>query len=128
MNSITLIGNVGTDPEIKEFGDSNKVAEFSLATNRKFTKADGSKAEETTWFRCKVWGKRADVIRQYVTKGDKLAVQGRVSIRKDDEGRFWTEVIVQDFHFLGSPRGAKPATAGVGAPSATEAPGDDLPW
>jgi single-strand DNA-binding protein len=128
MNSITLIGNVGTDPEIKEFGDTNKVAEFSLATNRKFTKADGSKAEETTWFRCKVWGKRADVIRQYVTKGDKLAVQGRVSIRKDDEGRFWTEVIVQDFHFLGSPRGAKPATAGVGAPSPTEAPGDDLPW
>ena len=126
MNQINLIGNVGSDPEIKEFGDGdNKVSEFSLATNRRFKKADGSKGEETTWLRCKVWGKRADVIQQYVSKGDKLFVTGRISIRQDNEGRYWTEVIVQEFEFLGSPKGSAPQVSQAAKASSSD---DGLPW
>jgi len=126
MNQINLIGNVGSDPEIKEFGDGdNKVSEFSLATNRRFKKADGSKGEETTWLRCKVWGKRADVIQKYVSKGDKLFVTGRISIRQDNEGRYWTEVIVQEFEFLGSPKGSAPPVAQSAKVSSSD---DGLPW
>tara|TARA_R110000787_G_scaffold57156_3_gene130797 strand:+ start:3046 stop:3420 length:375 start_codon:yes stop_codon:yes gene_type:complete len=101
MNQVFLIGNLGSDPETKKFESGTSVTELSLAVNRRYKSASGDKAEETTWFRCKAWGKGGDIIQQYAKKGHKIAVTGRIDIRKDDQGRYWTEIVVSDFEFLG---------------------------
>lgn len=105
MNKVILKGNVGSDPEFKTFDNGGSVAEFSMATNRKYKDRNEELVEETQWHRVKVYGNRADVIQRYVSKGDPLLVEGRLTYRqyedKDGNARYITEVILEDFHFLG---------------------------
>jgi len=118
MNIFTVIGNVGGDPEVRTFDSGSKLVEFSVAENRKF------KGETlTNWFRCKAWGQKGELIAQYVKKGDKIGINGRIEIRKDEQGRYWTDVIVNQVEFLG-----RRAVDGEAAPSPTADPKDDLPW
>lgn len=81
-NKISLIGNVGNDPEIKTVGDS-KVASISLGVTEKgYTKKDGSKVDDrTTWFRIGLWRGLAEVVEKYVSKGDKLFIEGKMLSR-----------------------------------------------
>lgn len=99
---VTLIGHIGRDPEIRTVGDM-QVASFSLATSRK-----RREQEITTWWNCAVWGKRADVIRQYVSKGDAIQVVGEPLMRKytDKDGyeAQSLDVTVSDFTLLGGRR------------------------
>lgn len=96
MNKITLLGNVGKSPVIKEF-NGEKIAEFSIADNQ------GDKS--TIWWNCVVWGKRAEVIEKYVTGGSQLYVEGKITQRpytdKNGIERMWQEVRVTDFQLLG---------------------------
>ena len=92
--NITIIGNVGKAPEKRNAG-SQELASFSVATTRK-VKQD----KVTTWFNCSVWGKQSDIIMQYVSKGDKIAVFGELSTR-EHEGKTYLEVNVRDFHLIG---------------------------
>lgn len=111
---ITIVGNVGRDPEMRYMPDGTAVTSFSVATNRRWTdQATGQPAEETTWFRVSVWGRRAEVANQYLSKGSKVLVEGRIKPDPSTGGpRLWTrqdgtvaasyEITATDFAFVGS--------------------------
>ena len=104
-NKVQLIGHVGNDPEIKTFGEGKKVANISLATNESYTNAKGEKVEETQWHKVKAWGKVADIIEKYVTKGKEICVEGKLTysdyLDKNGEKRYVTEVVISDILLLG---------------------------
>lgn len=106
LNKVTLIGNVGSDPEIRTTGGGTKMAKVSLATNRIWTDKSGQRQEKTEWHRLTFWDRMADLIEQYVKKGDRLYVEGRLeySTTEDDKGvqRYWTDINVQEMIMLGS--------------------------
>lgn len=114
LNKVMLIGNLGSDPEVRSTTGGNRVASFSLATSRSWNGPTGEKQEKTEWHKCVVWNARgsglADVVEKYVKKGDRLYVEGRIEYRQwqDKEGqtRYTTEVNVREMMMLGSPRGA----------------------
>lgn len=107
-NSVRLYGNVGKEPEVKTFDNGNKVATFSLATSEKHKNQKGELVEETTWHNLVIWGKPVDIIEKYVNKGDKLSVEGRITNRsyeaKDGTKKYITEIVVNDFLLMGSPK------------------------
>ena len=76
--NITIIGNLGRDPELKFTADGKAVANFSVATSRKYGEKD-----ETTWFRVSVWGKQAESCNTYLSKGSKVLVEGRLKSNSD---------------------------------------------
>jgi len=131
LNKVTLIGNLGADPEIRTTPNGSKVAQFSLATGRQWTSASGEKQEKTEWHKCVAWNAKgrgtglADVIERYVKKGDKLYVEGEIQYRqyedKDKQTRYVTEINVREILLLGGGKGgdggfesARPAKAASG--------------
>jgi single-strand DNA-binding protein len=140
LNKVTLIGNLGNDPEVRSTTGGNRVATFSLATSRTWNDASGAKQEKTEWHRCVVWNtkgsQQADIVEKYVHKGDKLYVEGRIEYRqwqdKDGQTRYSTEINVREFimlsgrgggsDFEGSEGGARRAAAPA---KAKAAPGGD---
>ena len=76
-HNITLIGNLGQDPEMRYVGET-AVTNLSLATNKKWTGQDGQKHEQTIWFRVSVWGKQAEACQQYLTKGRQVFIEGEI--------------------------------------------------
>jgi single-strand DNA-binding protein len=117
LNKVTLIGNVGADPEVRSTNGGNRVATFSLATSRAWNDASGAKQEKTEWHRCVVWNSKAstlaDIVERYVKKGDKLYVEGRIEYRqwqdKDGQTKYSTEINVRELIMLGSARGGSDA-------------------
>ena len=110
---LILVGNLGGDPEMRYFQDGTAVTSFSMAVNRSWTDGQGQKQDETTWFRASVFGRRAEVAHQYLTKGSKVLVEGRLKPDANTGGpRLWTrqdgtvaasfEVTVDNFSFVGS--------------------------
>lgn len=94
VNKVILLGRVGKQPEIKQVGD-NKVANFSLATSEKFKDKKGDKVENTEWHNVVFWGKQAELIEQYVGKGDELYIEGSIkteTYEKDGEKRYATKI------------------------------------
>ncbi len=133
LNKVTLIGNLGSDPEVRSTTGGNRVATFSLATSRTWSGAGGDRQEKTEWHRCVVWNGKAstlaDIVEKYVHKGDKLYVEGRIEYRQwqDKEGqtRYSTEINVRELIMLSSPRGGGGAGGdfdGEAAPRASRAP------
>jgi single-strand DNA-binding protein len=122
LNKVTLIGNLGNDPEVRSTNGGNRVATFSLATSRSWNDQAGVKQEKTEWHKCVVWNTKssqlADIVEKYVKKGDKLYVEGRIEYRQwqDKEGqtRYTTEINVRELLMLGGSRG--------GSDSDSEAP------
>jgi single-strand DNA-binding protein len=114
LNKVTLIGNLGNDPEVRSTTGGNRVATFSLATSRSWNDASGTKQEKTEWHRCVVWNTKssqlADIVEKYVKKGDKLYVEGRIEYRqwqdKDGQTRYSTEINVRELIMLGGGSGA----------------------
>lgn len=100
VNDITLIGHVGNAPEVRATTAGTRVAKLSLATNTKIREA-----ERTDWHRCVFFGKLADIVEQYVSKGDRLYVRGRVEYSTttdaDENTRYYTDVIVNELVMLG---------------------------
>ena len=113
LNKVTLIGNLGNDPEVRSTTGGSRVATFSLATSRQWNDAAGAKQEKTEWHRCVVWSTKtsnlADIVERYVKKGDKLYVEGRIEYRQwqDKEGqtRYSTEINVRELIMLSSRNG-----------------------
>jgi single-strand DNA-binding protein len=113
LNKVTLIGNLGNDPEVRSTTGGSRVATFSLATSRSWNDAAGAKQEKTEWHRCVVWNTKssqlADIVERYVKKGDKLYVEGRIEYRqwqdKDGQTRYSTEINVRELIMLGGGRG-----------------------
>jgi single-strand DNA-binding protein len=104
-NSVQLIGNVGNDPEIKNLDGGKKVANITMATNEVYYKENGDKVEQTEWHKVVAWGKTADIIEKYVTKGLQIGIEGKLSHRsyddKNGEKRYITEVIANEVLLLG---------------------------
>ena len=105
-NKVQLIGNLGNDPEIITLESGKKLAKFSLATNESYKDANGEKQTKTDWHNLVVWGKTADIIEKYITKGKEIAIEGKLSTRsyetKEGENRYVTEVIVNELLMLGN--------------------------
>jgi single-strand DNA-binding protein len=102
---VQLIGRLGKDPEVKEFGDKKK-ASFSIATSDSYKNQKGEKVEDTQWHNVVVWGKLADVVEKYLKKGQEVCVEGRLVHRdyETDKGekRYITEINVNDLMMFGS--------------------------
>lgn len=109
MNKAILIGNLGKDAEMRFTQGGTAVATFNIATTEKFTDRDGNKKEDTQWHTIVVWGKTAEAIHQYLTKGKQVAVEGKIQTRKwtDKEGkdRWSTEIRADRVQLLGGGRG-----------------------
>ena len=103
-NSVQLIGHVGQEPEIKNLEAGKKLANISIATNELYYKENGDKVEKTEWHRVTAWGKTAEIIEKYVTKGKEVAVEGKLTHRsyddKDGNKRYITEVVVHEILLL----------------------------
>lgn len=80
---ITIIGNLGRDPEMRYLPSGQAVTNISVATNRRYTDSNGQRVDETAWFRVSVWGNQAENVNQYLQKGSKVLVEGR--LRPDPE-------------------------------------------
>jgi single-strand DNA-binding protein len=122
LNKVTLIGNVGADPEIRATPAGGRVAQLSIATSRAWNDASGVKQEKTEWHRCVVWNSKSsslvELIERYVKKGDKLYVEGRIEYRQwqDKEGqtRYATDINVRELILLGGRRDAGEDESSVG--------------
>lgn len=88
---IVIVGNLGKDPEMRYMPDGKAVTNFSVATNRQYTAGNGDKVKEVTWFKIAVWGKQAESCNQYLHKGSKVLIEGRLSPDKETGNpRIWT--------------------------------------
>ena len=135
MNSISVIGNVGNEPEMRYTPSGAPVTSFRVATNRRWTSADGEKHEETEWFRVNAWNRLAETCNQFVVKGMKVYVDGRLSsspyVSRDGEPRAGNEIYALQVLFLDR---ATMTEEGAGAGEAEGAAGspagnlEDLPW
>jgi single-strand DNA-binding protein len=89
--NLIVVGNLGRDPEMRYTPSGQAVTNFNVATNRKYTASDGNQVEETTWFRVSTWGKTAEVCNQYLKKGSRVLVEGRLNPDPSTGGpRIWT--------------------------------------
>jgi single-strand DNA-binding protein len=88
---IIIVGNLGRDPEMRYMPDGTAVTNFSIASSRRWTGQDGQQHDETTWFRIEVWRRQAETANQYLTKGSKVLVEGRIKPDPNTGGpRLWT--------------------------------------
>jgi single-strand DNA-binding protein len=121
LNKVTLIGNLGADPEVRSTGGGQRVATLSVATSRQWSSASGERQEKTEWHRVVLWNTKfsqlADIAEKYLKKGDKVYVEGRIEYRQweDREGntRYTTEVNGRELIMLSGRSGS-----GDDAPSA----------
>lgn len=134
---LIVVGYLGGDPEMRYLPDGTAVTNFSVATSRRWTGADGQAHDETTWFRIEVWRRQAETANQYLSKGSKVLVEGRIKpdphtggprtfTRQDGTVGAAHEVVAEDVRFLGRENGP-----GADNGSAEEAAADameDLPF
>lgn len=120
--SLTIIGNLGRDPEMRYTPSGQAVTSFSVATSRTFTTQGGEQSKETVWFRVSAWGKTAEACKTYLHKGSKVLVVGRLTpdketgnprVYKNKEETYSAsfDVTAQEVKFLGGDKGDKPAPA-----------------
>jgi single-strand DNA-binding protein len=104
-NKVQLIGNLGNDPEIINLESGKTLAKFAIATNESYTNTKGEKVTDTQWHNVVAWGKTAQIIEKYVTKGKEVAIEGKLTSRSydDKEGnkRYITEVVCNELLMLG---------------------------
>jgi single-strand DNA-binding protein len=156
LNKVMLIGNVGSEPDIRATASGSKVAKLSLATNQRFKDRNDQFQDKTEWHRLTFFGRIADIVEQYVHKGDRIYVEGRLeySQTQDDQGgvRYWTDIVANELVLLGSgagggegaesgmargggfgggsrpARGPQGGTSRGAPPAGPEQPDDDLPF
>lgn len=142
FNKITLVGNLGRDPELRYTPQGTPVCSFSLATNeRRKDKTTGENNDITTWFRVTLWGRQAETASQYLTKGRPVYIEGRLRVEewtdRDGKPRHTLEVHATDMQFIGGGArgeegGAAPAARAAAAPEPSGQPGDltddDIPF
>ena len=111
-NHVQLIGNVGQDPTITTLESGRKVANFSLATNEYYKNSKGEKVQDTQWHNIVAWGRTAEIIEKYATKGKEIGVNGKLKSRsyEDNEGvtRYVTEVEASEILLLGVKNDSNP--------------------
>lgn len=108
-NRVSLIGNLGQDPQIRDLENGRKVVNFTIATNQGFRNAEGQKVQETTWHNIVAWNGLAETAAKYLRKGREVALEGRIAYRtyEDKQGvtKYITEIVLSDILFLQSSKG-----------------------
>ncbi len=131
LAKITVIGNLGRDPEMRYTPAGQAVTSFSVATNRRYTTADGQQREETDWFTVSAWGRLGEQVNQFLTKGKRVYVEGRFHSRtytgQDGKERTSNDITAERVLFLdrreGDAQGGGEAAVGAGQTNP-----DDLPF
>ena len=121
LNKVMLIGNLGRDPEVRSTASGQPVANFTLATSRRWKDKNGQRQEQTEWHYIVAWGKQAEIAGQYLTKGKQIFLEGRLQTRSWDdrqtgEKKYRTEVVCDYFQMLGQ-RGGGGGEVDAGAPA-----------
>ncbi len=151
LNKVMIIGNLGKDPEMKYTQQGKPVTTFSVAVSRTWKDPEGQMKEETEWFRVVAWEKLAELCNEYLRKGSKVYIEGRLKTREyqaqDGQTRYMTEVVAFDMQTLDSrqqggsssgydDRQAAPSRSGGGGSSAgsnsidddSDMDADDIPF
>ncbi len=122
-NKVILIGNLTRDPQLKYLPSQTAVVEIGLAVNRRWKSQDGQQREETCFVDCTAFGRQAEIINQYVRKGNPMLVEGHLKLDtwegKDGQKRSKLRVMIDGFQFLGQASGG---SGGGGAPAAAPRP------
>ncbi|MFO7605454.1 MAG: single-stranded DNA-binding protein [Desulfurivibrionaceae bacterium] len=132
INKAILIGNLGADPEVRYTQSGTAVANFNLATTETWTK-DGNKEEKTEWHRIVAFGRLGEVCGEYLSKGSKAYIEGRIQTRqwedKDGNKRYTTEIVAREMKIL-TPKGAAQGNIGPDdePPLPEPSMGDDVPF
>ncbi len=104
-NKVQLIGNLGQDPEIVNLDGGSKLAKFSIATNETYKNAKGEKVTDTQWHNVVAWGKTAEIVENYLTKGKEVAIEGKLINRsyetKEGDKKYVTEIRCNELLMLG---------------------------
>jgi single-strand DNA-binding protein len=144
VNKAILIGNLGSDPELRHTQNGQGVATFNIATSENWTDKNGERQERTEWHRIVAWGKTGELCAQYLSKGRTVYIEGRIQTRdwedKDGIKRYTTEIVANTVQFLGGPRsegsggprsegsggmgGGSQAADGMGGPGAPPSDGE----
>jgi single-strand DNA-binding protein len=105
VNKVILVGNLGSDPQVRYTPGGQAVANFNIATSERFNNKAGEKEERTEWHRIVAWGKLAEICQQYLKKGKQVYIEGRLQTRQweDQQGqqRQTTEIVAQNMQMLG---------------------------
>jgi single-strand DNA-binding protein len=145
LNKMLTIGYLGTDPEMRYLPSGVVVTSFRLAASRSYTTSDGERRDETEWFTVKAWRNLGELCNQYLTKGRRVYVEGRLNSRswqgQDGQNRFTNEITAEQVLFLdgvggqgAGGRGPEQGGQGFGddqggaPPVADEEDAEDLPW
>lgn len=127
LNRVILLGNLGADPELRMTGGGTAVLKLRLATSETYLDRNKQRQERTEWHRVVVWGRRAEALGKFLTKGDRLLIEGslRTSSYDDKDGnkRYTTEIIASNVVLSGGGRGG---SGGGGGRSAATGGGDDF--
>ena len=121
LNKVTLIGNLGKDPEIRHLENGVSVASFSIATSERYKAKDGSVVDKTEWHNIVAWRGLATLAEKYLNKGSKIYIEGKLTHRtyqdKDGNNQRTTEIVADDFVFL------EKSSGGDNKPNDTSFPG-----
>lgn len=135
INKAILIGNLGSDPEVRYTQSGTAVANFNIATSERWKGQDGEMQEHTEWHRIVVWSKLAEICGEYLSKGSKVYIEGRIQTRqwddKDGNKRYTTEIVAREMKMLNS-KGSSSAGSGYEEPPLPEprsgADGEEVPF
>ncbi len=131
LNRATIIGNLTRDPEMKQIPSGQTVTTFSVATNRSWKGSDGTKQEASEFHNIVAWGKLAEICGQYLNKGKKVYVEGRLQTRdwegQDGVKRYRTEIIIENMIMLDGRGQASSGGSTFAPPAPTQAPAKDDP-
>lgn len=127
VNRVILLGNLGKDPEVRDFPDGTKLAKFPLATSESYKNKAGELVEQTEWHSVVVRRRLAEIAQLYLKKGSKVYVEGRIKTRsweQDGQKRYTTEIEADHLTMLDNKKTDTPAD---GSPFHGQTPGPDLP-
>lgn len=141
VNKVILIGNLGSDPEMRYTPGGQAVAQFNIATTDVWIDKSNVKQEKTEWHRIVVWGKLAEHCKEYLSKGRQVYIEGRIQTRtfddKNGQKRTITEIVAQTVKFIGSaangarrgqPERPAPEEPPFDSPDPDKITGDDIPF
>ena len=108
VNKAIIVGNLGSDPEVRYTPSGQAVASFSIATREQWTSKNGEKGEKTEWHRIVAWARLGEICGEYLHKGSQVYIEGRIQTRswddRDGNKRYTTEIVAQTMQMLGSPQ------------------------
>ncbi len=132
VNKAIIIGNLGADPEVRYSQSGAAVANFRVATTETWKKQDGSKEEQTEWHRIVAFGRLGEICGEYLSKGSKVYIEGRIQTRKwddkDGNTRYTTEIVAREMKMLSARGSGSSDSSGEEPPFPEPTMGDDVPF